>query len=382
MARAGLYDSVVILAAALPIAIWAYLLLARGRFWWISPFKTSDVSSPDTARIAVVIPARDEAGSIVRVVGSWAAQQYDGPLRIFVVDDHSSDGTPELAQSAVAGSPRFQFLSAPEKPPGWTGKLWAVAQGVQAAREFAPDYILFTDADIVHSAQTLRGLLARAQRSGYDMVSLMVRLDCSTLAERALIPAFVFFFFLLYPPRWIADPRSRTGGAAGGCMLVRRGALERAGGIEVIRDALIDDCALAAAIKRSGGRVFLVPAESSYSLRVYRTFGEIGRMISRTAFTQLRYSPMLLGGTLAGLMVTYLLPVGLAVFARGFAQLAGLATWLLMSIVYAPTVRYYRISWLWTFALPAIALFYAGATLHSAVRYWQGRGGEWKGRTL
>ena len=330
----------------------------------------------------MVIPARDEAGSIARVVECWEAQHYDGPLRVFLVDDHSSDGTAEIAQRAIGESARFQLLRAPEKAAGWTGKLWAVSRGVEAAGEFAPDYILFTDADIVHSPETLRALLAHAQKGGYDMVSLMVRLNCSTLAERALIPAFVFFFFLLYPPRSIADPRSKVTGAAGGCMLVRRAVLERAGGIETIHGALIDDCALAAAIKGAGGRVFLAPAESSESLRVYQTFGEIGRMISRTAFTQLRYSPLLFIGTLSGLLVTYLLPVGLAVFAHGVPRVVGLGTWLAMSGAYVPTVRYYRISLLWSLTLPAIALFYAGATVHSAIRYWQGRGGEWKGRTL
>jgi hopene-associated glycosyltransferase HpnB len=366
----------------LPVAIWAYLLLARGGFWRISPFRTTTGLPQDTDRIAVVIPARDEAASIARVVESWQEQRYDAPLRVFLVDDHSSDGTPDIARREIAGSDRFQLLNAPERPQGWTGKLWAVSRGVQVARDFAPDYILFTDADIVHSAETLRALIAHARQGGYDMVSLMVRLDCSTLAERALIPAFVFFFFLLYPPRLIANPRSRVAGAAGGCILVRCSALERAGGIEAIRSALIDDCALASAVKRAGGKVFLAPAISSDSLRVYQTFGEIGGMISRTAFTQLQYSIWLLIGTLLGLFVTYLLPVGLVIFGHGMSRLAGAVAWILMTAAYLPTVRYYRVSTAWSVALPAIALFYSCATVHSAVRYWQGRGGEWKGRTL
>ena len=367
--------------AAVPVAIWIYLLLARGFFWRIETFRPTPMAAADSDRIAVVIPARDEAASIARVVESWRTQRYDGPLRVFLVDDHSSDGTADLARRAMEGSHRLQLTSAPEKPAGWTGKLWAVSQGVAAAREFAPDYILFTDADIIHSADTLRGLVAQA-RSGYDMVSLMVRLNCRTLAERSLIPAFVFFFFMLYPPRWIGNPRSRTAGAAGGCMLVRRGLLEKAGGIEAIRDALIDDCALANAVKRAGGRVLLMAAESSDSLRVYRSFGEIGRMISRTAYTQLHYSPLLLAGTLAGLLITYVLPLIIAIFGSGVVRLEGIAAWLLMSIAYFPSVRYYRISPLWSFALPAIAVFYSGATMYSAVQYWRGRGGEWKGRTL
>lgn len=362
--------------AWLPVAIWIYLLLARNRFWRITPFKAITASSADAGRIAVIIPARDEAESIARVVACWEAERYDAPLRVFIIDDHSADGTAAIARNAIAGSQRFQLLTAPVKPPNWTGKLWAVSRGIEAAREFAPDYVLFTDADIVHSPDTLRALIARAQQGSYDLVSLMVRLHCSTLAERALIPAFVFFFFMLYPPG------SKNAGAAGGCMLVRRSALEGAGGIDAIHDALIDDCALAAAIQRSGGRIYLAPAESSESLRVCRTFGEIGRMISRTAFTQLRYSPLLLIATLAGLLITYLLPIGLMLFAHGISKAAGAAAWLLMAVAYAPTVRYYRISLAWSLALPAIALFYAGATMHSAIRYWQGRGGEWKGRTL
>jgi hopene-associated glycosyltransferase HpnB len=362
--------------AALPVVIWAYLVFGRAFFWRIRPFELSERASPDSRRIAVIIPARDEAETIAQVVASWKAQHYDGPLRVFIVDDHSSDGTAEIAQRAIGNSTRLQLLSAPQKPPEWTGKLWAVSTGIQAAREFNPDYLLFTDADIIHAHPTLRALIGHAERHGYDLVSLMVQLHCATLAEKALIPAFVFFFFLLYPPH------SKIAGAAGGCMLVRRAALERAGGIDAIRDALIDDCALAAAIQRSGGRVSLAPADTSYSLRVYRTFGEIGRMISRTAFTQLRYSPLLLLGTLLALFVTYLLPVGLAVFAHGIPRAAGLGVWFVMSAIYAPTVRYYRISTLWALMLPAIAVFYAGATVHSAIRYWQGRGGEWKGRTL
>jgi hopene-associated glycosyltransferase HpnB len=365
----------VLIVAAIPIVIWSFLLLGRNWFWRIEPFNVTAAADGDGKRIAVIIPARDEADSIAQVVASWEAQHYDGPLRVFIVDDHSSDGTSTIAQQTIGGSPRFVVCSAPQKPPQWTGKVWAMSRGIEAARDFAPDYFLFTDADIIHAPDTLRSLIAQAKR-GYDMVSLMVRLHCATPAEKALIPAFVFFFFLLYPPR------SKTTGAAGGCMLVGRTALERAGGIEVIRDELIDDCALAGAIQRAGGRVLLAPAESSYSVRVYSTFAEIGRMVSRTAFTQLRYSPVVLVATLLGLFATYLLPVGLALFARGIPRAAGIIAWLVMSGLYAPTVRYYRISLVWAFTLPAIALFYGCATMHSAVRYWQGRGGEWKGRTL
>ena len=367
-------DSLLIALAALPVAVWTFLLLARDWFWRLAPFAAAGAAPSPAPRVAVIIPARDESASIAQVVACWRDQAYPGSLRVFLVDDHSSDGTADIASREIAGSDRFTLLNAPPKPAGWTGKLWAVSQGVAAANEFDPGYYLFTDADIVHSPHTLSALLSRASAGRYDLTSLMVRLHCSTLAEKALVPAFVFFFFLLYPPR------SGTG-AAGGCMLLRREALERAGGITVIRNQLIDDCALASAIRRTGGRVFLAPALESDSLRVYRTFAEIGSMISRTAFTQLRYSTLLLAATLLGLLVTYVLPVALLLFGTGLLRIAGLIAWLIMSLVYYPTVRYYRLSALWSFSLPLIALFYAGATLLSAIRYWQGRGGEWKGRT-
>ncbi len=321
----------------------------------------------------MVVPARDEADGIARVVASWKAQRYAGPMRVFIVDDHSSDDTAAIAGRAIGESQSFELLRAAEKPDGWTGKLWAVFQGVERARLVCARVFLFTDADIVHSPHTLGALIQHADAGGYDMVSLMVRLHCSSLAERALIPAFVFFFFMLYPPR------SETG-AAGGCMLVRRTALERAGGIESIRGELIDDCALAAAIKQRGGRIFLAPADASHSLREYQTFGEIERMISRTAFTQLRYSLLLLIAAICGLTIVYALPVGIAIFGTGMARALGVTAWLMMSLAYLPAVRYYRISPLWSLTLPAIALFYAAATIHSAIEYWRGRGGEWKGR--
>jgi hopene-associated glycosyltransferase HpnB len=242
------------------------------------------------------------------------------------------------------------------------------------------DYLLLTDADIVHPPDHLAALVARAQEGDSDLVSYMVRLHCRSLAEQALIPAFVFFFFLLYPPAWIRHPRFRTAGAAGGCILVRRAALERIGGIARIRGELIDDCALARAVKGSGGRVWLGLGDTAASLRQYRTFGEIGRMISRTAYTQLGYSPLVLAGAVAGLAVTYLAPPLLTLAApRGAAGMGALA-WLLMSAAYLPAVRYYRQHWFWAPLLPLIALFYLAATLHSAVAHWRGRGGMWKGR--
>jgi hopene-associated glycosyltransferase HpnB len=239
----------------------------------------------------------------------------------------------------------------------------------------APDYLLLTDADIVHPPQNLDGLVSRAE-SGYDLVSYMATLRCDSLAERALIPAFVFFFFLLYPPAWIRNPRRKTAGAAGGCILIRREMLDRIGGIAAIRGELIDDCALARAVKRTGGRVWLGLSESTRSIRDYATFSEIGRMISRTAFTQLRYSALLLAGTVFGLAFAYWLPVALTLAG----QPLGAAAWLLMSICYWPALRFYGRSPLWAPLLPIVAAFYMACTVHSAVQYWRGTGGLWKGR--
>jgi hopene-associated glycosyltransferase HpnB len=320
--------------------------------------------------LTVIIPARDEARYIGRAVESLAG------MDVIVVDDNSSDGTAEIARQHGATVVNGQPL-----PPGWTGKLWAVSQGVEVAAAAHPDYLLLTDADIVHGPGVVSALVAKAEQEGFDLVSLMVLLRTESFAEKALIPAFVFFFLLLYPPSWIENPRRRTAGAAGGCMVIRREALERIGGIEAIRGELIDDCALARAVKRSGGRVWLGLTRDSRSIREYGGFGEIWRMISRTAFTQLKYSAWLLCATIAGLAVAFLAPPLLMLTFRPLAVIIGAFGWLCLSIAYVPMLRLYRRSYLWAPALPLIALFYAGATIDSAIRYWIGRGGEWKGRT-
>jgi hopene-associated glycosyltransferase HpnB len=269
-------------------------------------------------------------------------------------------------------------------PPGWSGKLWAVAEGIRHAQSLDADYYLLTDADIVHPPENLATLVVRAESAGYDLVSYMATLECRTLAERALIPAFVFFFFLLYPPAWIPSAKHATAGAAGGCILIRRTALERIGGIAAIAGNLIDDCALAGAVKKGGGRVWLGLSTETRSIREYATFGEIGSMISRTAFTQLRHSALLLAGTALGLAITYMAPPVLAIGAiaavPAYAAGSGALAWLLMSIAYFPILRYYRRSPLWAPLLPLAATFYLGATMHSAVSHWRGRGGVWKGR--
>jgi hopene-associated glycosyltransferase HpnB len=331
----------------------------------------------------VVIPARDEADVIGRAVTSLLQQNFGGELRILVIDDHSSDGTADAALRAADDCRRaasVAILRGAGLPDGWTGKLWAVAQGVEAAKEFAPDFLLLTDADIEHGPNTLATLVAKAEREQLALTSLMVRLRCESQAERLLIPAFVYFFFLLYPPRSIADQRKRTAGAAGGCMLVRPEALDKAGGIAAIKGEIIDDCALARAVKRSGGRVYLGLAERSASLRRYETFGEIGRMIARTAFNQLGHSGLLLAGVTVGMLIVFLLPIALLLSRSPEAVVLGGAAGLLMVGSYVPMVRFYGLSAWWVCTLPYAAVFYLGATMKSAWNYWSGRGGQWKGR--
>jgi hopene-associated glycosyltransferase HpnB len=366
----------VIFLAALALAIWLYLIAFRGRFWRMRPDTPLLALDPAPPSVHAIVPARNEAAVVGRAMTSLAAQNYPGDIQITLVDDHSDDNTAALAAEAA---PNLHIVAARPLPPGWSGKMWAVAEGVAGAG--SAEYLLLTDADIVHHPQNVAALVARSRAGNYDLVSYMARLHCGTLAEHALIPAFVFFFFLLYPPAWIRNPRRKTAGAAGGCILIRRAALESIGGIARIRGELIDDCALAREVKQRGGRIWLGLSDRTVSIRPYTTFGEIGAMISRTAFTQLRHSVVLLAGTVAGLAVTYLAPPVLTIFApRGAASGLAALAWLLMTAAYWPAVRYYRINWFWAPMLPAIALFYLGATVHSAIVTWRGQGGMWKGR--
>lgn len=360
--------------------IWLDLIVARGRFWRVSTIATGlSQRSASVPRVAVIVPARNEADVIAPAIQSLLQQDYAGPLRIFVVDDHSSDDTAGVVcQAATDQGERLTMISSTPLPAGWTGKMWALSHGVQRAVEFAPDYFLFTDGDIVHAPDSITSLVARAQAGNLDLVSMMVKLRCSSLAERALIPAFVFFFFMLYPPQWVNNPRHRTAAAAGGDILVRAQALARIGGVAAIRNELIDDCALARKIKRNGA-VWLGLTQNACSIRSYAGFGGVGRMISRNAFYQLRHSVSLLIATVLALAITYLAPP-IVVFFGGWATLWGGVAWFLMSFAFWPTLQFYSLSPLWAPLLPLIAFFYTGATIHSAVQYWVGRGGEWKDR--
>jgi hopene-associated glycosyltransferase HpnB len=302
-------------------------------------------------------------------------------LHIFVVDDNSTDGTAEAARLAAGPNAEpVTVIPGRPLPPGWAGKLWAVHQGVEQALALHPDFLLLTDADIEHASHNVGLLAKQAETGGYDLASFMVKLHCRSVAERFLIPAFVFFFFMLYPPEWIRDPRRKTAGAAGGCILIRPAALERIGGIAAIRQEIIDDCALARAVKRSGGKVWLGAAADTHSVRPYNSFAEIERMIARTAFNQLRHSAAMLFGTVVAMLLIYVLPVALLVSGSVRLATVGAVALTLMCVSYFPMVRFYGLNPLWALTLPASAAFYSLATVHSAVKYWRGRGGEWKGR--
>ena len=264
--------------------------------------------------------------------------------------------------------------------PGWTGKLWALNEGISLASEKGVEFFWFTDADIEHAPDTLLRLVFRAEKNSLDLASLMVLLQAKTFAERLLIPPFLYFFLLLYPPRWIADPNAATAGAAGGCILLRRNVLAPIGGIASIRGEVIDDCALARAVKKNGGKIWLGLTRSSVSLRGYGTFAEIRDVIARTAFAQLRYSPVLLAVALAGLVATFLLPWIIFFAYPGEAWLLVDTAIALMTATFLMTVKFYDLSAAWALTLPFAAVFYGYATCVSAVRYWLGRGGQWKGR--
>lgn len=367
---------IMIIIASIALAIWLGLIFAHHGFWLTRERDTIGLAAapaqwPD---VVAVVPARDEADVIARSIGSLAAQDYPGRFRILLVDDSSSDGTGDIVQQLR--SDRVEVLTGLPLAHGWTGKLWALSQGV--AQAGTPEYLWLTDADIEHAPDTLTMLVTRGQAGRFTLVSLMAKLRCDTFAERMLIPAFVFFFQMLYPFGQVNKPRG-LGGAAGGCMLVRRTALEAADGIEAIRDALIDDCTLGALLKKQGP-VWLGLTDRSRSIRPYDGFGPIAAMIARSAYAQLRYSPLLLTGTLAGLALVYLAPPLLTVFGHGIARIAGATAWLLMATAFQPMLHFYRRSPLWGVALPAIAAFYAGCTLLSAWQHGRGRGGMWKGR--
>ncbi len=360
---------------------WAVLLLGRGFFWLARDDDGDAARLPNPPRwpgVTAVIPARDEADSIGETVRGLLAQDYPDPFRLVVVDDRSTDGTGDVARAAAAGDPRLTVIQGRARPPGWTGKLWALEQGLAEALREPPERLLFTDADIRHAPDSLRRLVQRAEAGGLVLVSLMARLRCSSAAERWLIPAFIFFFQMLYPFRWSNDPRARTAAAAGGCVLLDRAAFERAGGLAPMRGAIIDDCALARRMKRAGP-IWTGLTERVESLRPYEGAGAIRRMVARTAYAQLGYNVSALIGMIAALALVFLAPPLLAVLAGGAARWLGLAAWAAMALAFAPTLRRFGLSPLRGLALPVVAAAYMAFTLDSALAEWRGRGGMWKG---
>ena len=367
--------------ATIPPAIWLYLVFGRGMFWRACERDDADeIMEPrQWPSVTAIVPARDEADVIARSVGSLLAQDYPGAFRIVLVDDQSEDGTGEIARAADR-SGKLVVISGTMRPTGWVGKVWAMSQGVaHASATKAVDYLWFTDADIAHAPDNLRRLVSRAEARKLVLTSLMAKLSCVTPAEHFIIPAFVHFFQMLYPFAWVNDPKSRTAAAAGGCMLVRRNVLESSGGVAAVRAALIDDCALGRLMKAQGP-IWIGLTDRALSIRPYADMTAVRRMVARSAYAQLNYSPLLLAGTLAGLALMFVAPVLLAVFRTGIVRIAGLAAWLLMAASFLPMLRFYGRSALWGLALPLIGLLYGAFTLDSAVQHWRGRGGMWKGR--
>jgi hopene-associated glycosyltransferase HpnB len=362
----------------LVLAIWIYLLVGRGSFWRLAANQVPRLESKLRANVVAVIPARNEEDLIGTAIRSLLVQR-DVELHVIVIDDNSTDGTRGVALSSATPDRLTVILGKPV-PAEWVGKVWAMQQGIEVALQRAPDYLLLTDADIVHREDNLHQLVAVAEQQQADLTSFMVKLHCRSLPEKLLIPPFVYFFFKLYPPRGTRNPKKLTAGAAGGCMLVRPAALQRIGGMESIRAEIIDDCALARQIKRSGGRIWLGLTESAESIRPHGSLFEIGSLIARTAFNQLEHSAFLLGVAVVGLLLTYIAPVALLFSRSSTPTLLGLFATALMVLTYAPMVGYYRLDFLWSLTLPLAAIFYMGATIISALRYWFGSGGKWKGR--
>jgi hopene-associated glycosyltransferase HpnB len=373
--------------ALLTLAIWLALIASLGAFWQVWRFDADRDSVPEPPAwpsVAAIVPARNEARTIGETIRSLARQQYPGEFRIIVVDDASEDGTAEIARRAAdsAGiTSRLEVVAAPALRSGWTGKVWAMDAGAKAASKYTPQWFWFIDADIVVAPDALRRLVSRATRDRLSLASLMVLLEAKSFAERLLVPPFLYFFLMLYPPRWIADGKKRIAGAAGGCLLLGAEALQQIGGCAAISGEVIDDCALAQAVKRSGRRIWMGLTRTSRSVRRYATFSEMRELIARTAFTELHYSALELLGTLAGLVLVFLLPVAMTFAGDLHAWPFALAAWVLMTVSIVPTLVFYRVSPLFALFLPAAALFYAYATALSAVRYWLGHGALWKGRS-
>ena len=385
------------------LGAWCWLALARGAFWLTDQRLESGAREPpEPARqchtVAVVVPARNEADVLPRTLPTLLGQEYRGAFHVFLVDDGSEDGTAGVALEAASatGGGRLTVVTAEPRPEGWTGKVWALAQGVEASRHAGSEYLLFTDADIAHSPDSLASLVHKARTDGLDMVSLMAHLRVATVWDRLLVPAFVYFFGKLYPFRWVNDRGKSGAAAAGGCILVRREAVERVGGLESIARELIDDCALARRVKHgsgpSTGALWLGLSREVTSVRAYETLRPMWDTVARTAYAQLDYSPVRLAGAVAGMLLLYATPPLAAaggtvalVLGRdvlgGWLTVGGIGAWTLMAATYLPMLGWYRVSPVFAPLLPITAFLYTLMTVDSARRSWRGQGGAWKGRT-
>ncbi|MEW5826248.1 MAG: glycosyltransferase [Candidatus Bipolaricaulota bacterium] len=387
-----------VIVASLSLFAWIVLLLLRGRFWLVAP-KLARPAAPGASNfglpgVVAVIPARNEADILPTTLPTVVAQDYSGPFRVIVVDDRSEDATGEAARAAVSPhAERLSVLSGEVLPDGWSGKVWALAQGVAAAcaGDAPPRYLWFTDADIEHDAWVLAGLVARAEDETLDLVSVMATLQVDTRWDRLLVPAFVYFFAKLYPFRLVADARRRTAGAAGGCVLVRSDVLARAGGLASMRGAIIDDCTLARRVKDAEGRLWLGYSRGVRSVRGYGSLASVWNMVARSAYTQLGHSPWLLAGTILGMLFLYAVgpaalaggAVAAALGVPGACSLAALGgtTWAAMALSFVPLLRHHGVTPFVAPLLPVAGVLYTAMTVSSALRHARGRGGAWKGRT-
>lgn len=365
-----------IVLACLTLVTWCYLLVAHGRFWSAGPQLSAAESRADDPGVAVVIPARNEASVLARCLASLLAQDYSGSLKIVLVDDCSVDGTGDVARSFQ--DRRLSIITGQPRPSGWSGKLWAVSQGLDHLD--GATYIFLTDADIEHEPAHLATLVRKAERDRLDLVSEMVQLRCESHAERLLVPAFVFFFQLLYPFARVNSPSHRLAAAAGGTMLLRATALARIGGISSIRDALIDDVTLAAAVKRGGG-IWLGHSGLATSIRPYPQAIDVWRMVARTAYVQLRYSPLLLLGTVLGMGIVWVAPMLTLLLGAGLTRWIGFVAVGMSTASYVPTLLRFRLSPGRALLLPVVGVFYTAATIGSAIDHYRGRGVVWKQRS-
>jgi hopene-associated glycosyltransferase HpnB len=400
-------NHIILILTILSLLIWLYLLIFRGRFWLADQkIELPSITLNNYPSICAIIPARNEADVLSISLASLLKQNYLGDFSLILVDDQSIDDTGHIAEEIAQKLQKNQHLTViygQPLPVGWTGKLWAIEQGIIAAnqRQNPPDYFLFTDADIQHDLNNVQELAIKAEQENLALTSLMVLLRCESFWEKLLIPAFVFFFQKLYPFPWVNHPQNKMAAAAGGCILIRREILEKIGGIAILKQALIDDCSLAAAVKsylqtnpnslstsanntKQSASIWLGLTNKTVSLRAYHSLKSLWDLVARTAFTQLNYSVLLLLGTVLSMILIYLIApfsiiLGISLNNGLIVILAGLI-WVLMIIAYIPTLKLYKLSPLWALTLPAIAFLYTLMTIDSAWRYWRGRGGGWKGR--